>query len=127
MTLTYLIDDAQSTRDNAAALVAAYTAKHPNVKINVETRPGGADGDNLVKTRLATGEMSDVFSYNSGLLQALHPTDTLVDLRRRRLSPTSSTRSCRPSRRAARSLACHSAQPWAAAFCITRSSTPIWA
>ncbi len=81
VTLTYLIDDAQSTRDNAAALVAAYTAKHPNVKINVETRPGGADGDNLVKTRLATGEMSDVFSYNSGsLLQALHPTDTLVDL-----------------------------------------------
>ncbi|NKK78971.1 ABC transporter substrate-binding protein, partial [Rhizobium leguminosarum] len=33
------------------------------------------------KTRLATGEMSDVFLYNSGsLLQALKPAQTLVDL-----------------------------------------------
>ena len=63
------------------ALIAAYTAKHPNVKFNIETRPGGTDGDNLVKTRLATGDMDDIFFYNSGsLLQALHPTDTLVDI-----------------------------------------------
>ena len=49
--------------------------------INVESRPGGTEGDNIVKTRLATGEMTDIFFYNSGsLLQALHPTDTLVDL-----------------------------------------------
>lgn len=81
VTLTYLIDEGQSSRDQTAALVKAYTAKHPNVTINVETRPGGTEGDNLVKTRLATGEMSDVFTYNSGsLLQALHPADTLVDL-----------------------------------------------
>jgi raffinose/stachyose/melibiose transport system substrate-binding protein len=51
------------------------------VTINVETRPGGTEGDNIVKTRLASGEMSDIFWYNSGsLLQALHPTETLVDL-----------------------------------------------
>src|SRR5438045_2330626 len=81
VTLSYLIDDSQNTKDTAAALVAAYTAKHPNVTIKVETRPGGTEGDNLVKTRLATGEMNDIFFYNSGsLLQALHPTDTLVDI-----------------------------------------------
>lgn len=81
VTLTYLIDDGQSSRDQTDALIAAYTAKHPNVTINAETRPGGTEGDNLVKTRLATGEMSDIFTYNSGsLLQALHPTDSLVDL-----------------------------------------------
>lgn len=81
VTLTYLVDDSQATKDTAAALVAAYTAKHPNVKINIETRPGGTDGDNLVKTRLATGDMDDIFWYNTGsLLQALHPTDTLVDI-----------------------------------------------
>ena len=81
VTLSYLVDDSQNSRDQADALVAAYTALHPNVTINVETRPQGAEGDNLVKTRLATGEMSDVFSYNSGsLLQALQPTTTLVDL-----------------------------------------------
>jgi raffinose/stachyose/melibiose transport system substrate-binding protein len=81
VTLTYLVDDSQATKDTTAALVAAYTAKHPNVKINIETRPGGTDGDNLVKTRLATGDMDDIFFYNSGsLLQALHPADTLVDI-----------------------------------------------
>jgi raffinose/stachyose/melibiose transport system substrate-binding protein len=81
VTLTYLVDDSQTTKDITAALVAAYTAKHPNVKITIETRPGGSEGDNLVKTRLATGEMNDIFFYNSGaLLQALHPTDTLVDI-----------------------------------------------
>jgi raffinose/stachyose/melibiose transport system substrate-binding protein len=81
VTLTYLVDDSQNTRDTTTALVEAYTAGHPNVTINIETRPGGTDGDNIVKTRLASGEMADIFFYNSGsLLQALHPTETLVDL-----------------------------------------------
>src|SRR5690349_13619254 len=81
VTLTYLVDDSQNTKDTTAALVAAYKAKHPNVTINIETRPGGTDGDNIVKTRLATGDMDDLFFYNSGsLLQALHPADTLVDI-----------------------------------------------
>lgn len=81
VTLTYLVDDSQNTKDTSTALVDAYTALHPNVTINIETRPGGTEGDNIVKTRLASGEMSDIFWYNSGsLLQALHPTDTLVDL-----------------------------------------------
>ena len=81
VTLTYLVDDTQNTRDTTQALVDAYTKLHPNVTINIETRPGGTDGDNIVKTRLATGDMDDLFFYNSGsLLQALHPTDTLVDI-----------------------------------------------
>jgi len=81
VTLTYLVDDSQNSQDTAKALAAAYTAKHPNVTITVESRPGGTEGDNIVKTRLATGDMTDIFFYNSGsLLQALHPTDTLVDL-----------------------------------------------
>ena len=81
VTLTYLVDDSQNTKDTTQALVDAYTAGHPNVTITIETRPGGTDGDNIVKTRLASGEMTDIFFYNSGsLLQALHPTDTLVDL-----------------------------------------------
>ena len=72
-----LVGQDQTTRDTANALVSAYTASHPNVTFNIETRPGGTEGDNLVKTRLASGEMSDIFAYNSGsLLQALHPTET---------------------------------------------------
>lgn len=79
--LTYLADDSEATQASAKALADAYMALHPNVTITVESRPGGTEGDNLVKTRLATGEMADVFWYNAGsLLQALNPSDTLVDI-----------------------------------------------
>jgi raffinose/stachyose/melibiose transport system substrate-binding protein len=81
VTLSYLVDDSQNSQDMAKALADAYTKLHPNVTITIESRPGGTEGDNIVKTRLATGEMNDIFFYNSGsLLQALHPTETLVDL-----------------------------------------------
>jgi raffinose/stachyose/melibiose transport system substrate-binding protein len=81
VTLTWLIDDSQQSQEGHKAIADAYMALHPNVKIEFENRPQGGDGDNIVKTRLATGEMTDLFSYNSGsLLQALHPADTLVDL-----------------------------------------------
>jgi raffinose/stachyose/melibiose transport system substrate-binding protein len=81
VTLSYLVDNSQDSTDRAQALANAYMALHPNVTILIEQRPGGAEGDNLVKTRLATGDMNDIFFYNSGsLLQALHPADTLVDL-----------------------------------------------
>ncbi len=81
VTLTYLVDNSQDSTDRAQALANAYMHNHPNVTILIEQRPQGTEGDNLVKTRLATGDMDDVFFYNSGsLLQALHPADTLVDL-----------------------------------------------
>lgn len=81
VTLTYLVDESQNSQDMAKALADAYTALHPNVTITIESRPGGTEGDNIVKTRLATGDMTDIFFYNSGsLLQALNPAQTLVDL-----------------------------------------------
>ena len=53
----------------------------PRHHVKTETRPGGTEGDNIVKTKLSTGDMEDVFWYNSGsLLQALNPAQTLVDL-----------------------------------------------
>ncbi len=74
VTLTVLVGDDGAAVATAEGLAEAYTALHPNVTFDIETRPGGAEGDNLVKTRLATGEMSDIFCYNSGsLLQALNP------------------------------------------------------
>lgn len=81
VTLTYLADDSEATQSMVKALADAYTALHPNVTISIESRPGGTEGDNIVKTRLATGEMTDIFWYNTGsLLQALNPADTLVDI-----------------------------------------------
>lgn len=81
ITLTYLVDDGETDQLIAHAMADAYMKLHPNVTIEIENRPGGGDGDNIVKTRLATGEMTDVFFYNAGsLLQALQPAQTLVDL-----------------------------------------------
>ncbi|WP_066517022.1 ABC transporter substrate-binding protein [Curtobacterium ammoniigenes] len=62
-------------------LVAAFEKANPTIKVKVDTRPAGTDGDNLIKTRLSTGTMDDVFLYNSGsLLQALHPDSQLQNL-----------------------------------------------
>jgi raffinose/stachyose/melibiose transport system substrate-binding protein len=81
VTLSLLIDNTETTALLTEGLTSAFSEMHPNVSFEVETRPGGGDGDNIVKTRLATGEMTDVFFYNSGsLLQALNPAETLVDI-----------------------------------------------
>ncbi|MDP9736814.1 ABC transporter substrate-binding protein [Curtobacterium sp. 260] len=79
--ITYQVDNSTATAATTKALVAAFEKAYPDIKVKVDTRPQGTDGDNLVKTQLSTGEMSDVLSYNSGsLLQALNPDNTLVDL-----------------------------------------------
>lgn len=63
------------------ALIEAFEAENPDIKVTMNTQPGGGEGDNLNKTKLSTGEMEDVFFYNSGsLLQALNPDQNLVDL-----------------------------------------------
>ncbi|GAA2233846.1 hypothetical protein GCM10010413_36130 [Promicromonospora sukumoe] len=79
--ITFLTSNDAPNPETAEALAAAFEEEHPDVSVDVEIRPGGTEGDNLVKTRLSTGEMADVFYYNSGsLLQALNPDSTLVDL-----------------------------------------------
>src|SRR6185312_7755071 len=51
VTLTYYVDDNNVTQARLQGLTDAYTALHPNVTFEIETHPGGTDGDNLVKTR----------------------------------------------------------------------------
>ncbi|MCX5494785.1 extracellular solute-binding protein [Kaistia dalseonensis] len=81
VTLSFLIDNGAQTIPVAQKLAAAFEAQNPGIKIDVESRPGGTEGDNLIKTRLATGEMTDIFLYNSGsLFQAINPQQNLVDL-----------------------------------------------
>ena len=81
VTISFLVDNSEQTLTPANAVVKAFMAKNPNITVKVETRPQGGDGDNIVKTRLATGEMTDVFMYNSGsLFQALSPEKNLVPL-----------------------------------------------
>lgn len=77
--LTMLID----TDVTAAGLQAVcdLAEEKLGIHVTIETRPGGADGDNIVKTRLASGDMADLCAYNSGaLLNALNPSEYFIDL-----------------------------------------------
>jgi raffinose/stachyose/melibiose transport system substrate-binding protein len=79
--LSVYIDSTPSSVDLWEGLEAAYEAENPDIDIKLETHPAGGEGDNLIKTRLSTGDMSDLFWYNSGsLMQALNPDQTLVPL-----------------------------------------------
>ncbi|MEV4347022.1 extracellular solute-binding protein [Actinoplanes sp. NPDC049596] len=81
VTLSFLTDNQPETVKAAEGLAKDFTAKNPDITIKVETRPQGTEGDNIVKTRLSTGDMSDVFQYNSGsLFQALAPQKNVVDV-----------------------------------------------
>ena len=51
------------------------------ISITYEHRPIGESGDQLIKEKLAAGEMADIFVYNTGsLLAALHPDEYFLDL-----------------------------------------------
>lgn len=61
--------------------VIALAEEQLGLTVDVEQRIGGADGDNIVKTRLASGDMADLCLYNSGsLLNALNPSEYFLDL-----------------------------------------------
>ena len=79
--LTLLHDNRPEQVASFEALVKAYTEANPDITMDIETRPGGGEGDNIVKTRLATEEMTDIFFYNSGsLFQAIKPSRNMVPL-----------------------------------------------
>jgi len=80
-TITLLHDNSDSTVQTAKAVIDAFQKANPGITVKTESRPGGSEGDNIVKTKLSTGDMEDVFWYNSGsLMQALSPEKNLVDL-----------------------------------------------
>jgi raffinose/stachyose/melibiose transport system substrate-binding protein len=75
-----------SPNDQAAvayteAMIAAFEAANPDINVEMEVGPGGTERDNMVKSRLATGTMNDVFVYNTGsLFQAINPIQSTADL-----------------------------------------------
>ena len=81
VSLTFLTNNDENNIKAAENVVKDFNAKNPNITVKVESRPGGSDGDNLVKTRLSTGDMAEVFEYNSGsLFQAIAPEKNLTPL-----------------------------------------------
>ncbi len=78
-TLTLLTDGEVSLAGLEAVL--ALAKEKLGITVEVEQRAGGADGDNIVKTRLASGDMADLCIYNAGsLLTALNPSEYFLDL-----------------------------------------------
>lgn len=79
--ISWLTWNATQDVASAEAMIAAFTKAHPEITVRHETQPGGVEGDNLTKTKLATGEMEDVFLYNTGsLFHPLNPVQNLVPL-----------------------------------------------
>ncbi|WP_054861533.1 hypothetical protein [Gracilibacillus sp. JCM 18860] len=77
--ITLLMGEADDTEGFRAVMEAME--EDIGIKTKIELRPGGPEGENIVKTRLATGEMSDILLFNSGsLLMALNPEKYFVDL-----------------------------------------------
>jgi raffinose/stachyose/melibiose transport system substrate-binding protein len=81
VTITYQVDNGDVSVKVANALISAFNALSNGVTVKLDTHPAGTDGDNAVKTKLATGDMAEVFSYNSGsLMAALDPAKNLVPM-----------------------------------------------
>lgn len=79
--ITFLVPNTGTNVESADAMIAAFEDENPDITVKVESQPAGTEGDNLMKTKLATGEMSDLFWYNSGsLFQALNPDQNLAPL-----------------------------------------------
>jgi raffinose/stachyose/melibiose transport system substrate-binding protein len=81
--LTFLTGTVELNVAVANALADGFNAANPDVHVTVDASvPSGSEGDNLLKTRLATGDAPDMFWYNSGsLLQALNPDQQLLNIK----------------------------------------------
>ncbi|MEF2770962.1 MAG: ABC transporter substrate-binding protein [Blautia caecimuris] len=77
--LTLLIDPDTPTAGYQA--VFDLCEEKTGIHIETEIRASGGDGDNQVKTRLASGEMTDLCVYNSGAkLGELNPEENFIDI-----------------------------------------------
>lgn len=79
--ISFLVQNDATTSALGADLVSVFEKQYPNITVKLDTQPAGSEGDNLMKTKLSTSTMDDVFYYNTGsLMQALNPDNTLVNL-----------------------------------------------
>lgn len=79
VTLKLLID--KDTDRSGIEAIAKKFEKKTGIKTEFEIRPGGLEGENYIRTRLAAGEMADLSWFNSGaLFQTLNPPTNFVDL-----------------------------------------------
>lgn len=74
----------EANTNTMKALAEAFHEENPDITIKVDASgpSGSPDIDNVIKTKLATGAMPDMFWYNSGsLLSALNPDQTMLNVK----------------------------------------------
>lgn len=66
--------------EGTKAVMAAAT-EALGMEFEIEINPGGAEGDNILKTRMMSGDLSDLMVYNSGSkLHDLNPAKGFLDI-----------------------------------------------
>jgi raffinose/stachyose/melibiose transport system substrate-binding protein len=81
VTLSFMVGNTEQAIKTAQQLAKDFHAANPDITVKIDIGPGGTELDNLVKTRLATGAMDDVFLYNSGsLFQQINPQKNLLPI-----------------------------------------------
>ncbi len=79
VTLKWWAGNAENNAGTQAVMEAA--TEKLGMEFEVEVNPGGSEGDNIIKTRLASGDLPDFLAYNSGSkLYDLNPSRGFLDI-----------------------------------------------
>ncbi|MCI9213535.1 MAG: extracellular solute-binding protein [Ruminococcus sp.] len=79
ITLKWWAGNAENNPGTQAVMEAA--TEKLGMEFEVEVNPGGSEGDNIIKTRMASGDLPDFMAYNSGSkLYDLNPSRGFMDI-----------------------------------------------
>lgn len=79
VTLKWWAGNAENNPGTQAVMEAA--TEKLGMEFEVEVNPGGSEGDNILKTRMASGDLPDFLAYNSGSkLYDLNPSRGFMDI-----------------------------------------------
>ncbi len=79
VTLTFWGGNAEYNEGTQAVMAAA--TEELGMEFQIEINPGGSEGDNIIKTRIASNDLPDFLCYNSGSkLYDLNPSRAFLDL-----------------------------------------------
>ncbi|MBQ1492154.1 MAG: carbohydrate ABC transporter substrate-binding protein [Blautia sp.] len=78
-TITLWCGNAEANEGTLAVIDAAKEAL--GINVDIEINPGGSEGDNIIKTRIASADLPDLVIYNSGSkLYDLNPSRCFLDI-----------------------------------------------
>lgn len=77
--ITWLVEDGAASLASAEQVVRDFEAVNPDIDVELEFRPQGGEGSGVVRGRLKSNDMADVFTYpTTPLLSQLDPEDSIL-------------------------------------------------